>query len=60
MTGFFTVDTEIGRVKILDFAGNASRIFRCVKVGNGADAAFAVEQGFPKSIFADADRRNDP
>lgn len=59
MAGFFTVDAVVSGVKIFDFAGNAGSIFGCVKVGNGADAVFAVEQGIPESIFTDANRRND-
>ena len=59
VAGFFTVDAVVSGVKIFDFAGNAGSIFGCVKVGNGADAVFAVEQGIPKSIFTDAHRRND-
>ena len=59
VAGFFTVDAVVSGVKIFDFAGNAGSIFGCVKVGNGADAVFAVEQGIPEGILADADRRND-
>lgn len=59
MADFFTVDAVVSGVKIFDFAGNAGSIFGCVKVGNGANAVFAVEQGIPESIFTDANRRND-